>query len=125
MAKTLGQHFINARLTENATDPQNRTMKDRGIWSPTPKGKYMIQDFSRRARVPFKHMQPHLAPIQTFPIVQFERLLDDDQISFSRQNMIEAFKTMMEWLPTDTILFDDVAGKLLVSFQETLGVDVF
>ncbi|EPB92816.1 hypothetical protein HMPREF1544_00255 [Mucor circinelloides 1006PhL] len=110
MAKTLGQHFINARLTENATDPQNRAMKDRGIWSPTPKGKFMIQDFSRRARVPIKHMQSHLARIQTFPIVQFERLLDDDQISFSRQNMIEAFKTMMEWLPTDTILFDDVAG---------------
>lgn len=115
MAKTLGQHFINARLTENATDPQNRTMKDRGIWSPTPKGKCMIQDFSRRARVPIKHMQSHLARIQTFPIVQFERLLDDDQISFSRQNMIEAFKTMMEWLPTDTILFDDVAGKLVGS----------
>ncbi|KAL9538539.1 hypothetical protein MBANPS3_010851 [Mucor bainieri] len=110
MAKTLGQHFLNARLTENATDPQNRTMKDRGIWSPTPKGKCMIQDFSRRARVPIKHMQSHLARVQTFPIVQFERLLDDDQISFSRQNMIEAFKTMMEWMPTDTILFDDVAG---------------
>ncbi|GAN02626.1 hypothetical protein MAM1_0025d02071 [Mucor ambiguus] len=110
MAKTLGQHFINARLTENATDPQNRAMKDRGIWSPTPKGKCMIQDFSRRARVSIKHMQSHLARIQNFPIVQFERLLDDDQISFSRQNMIEAFKTMMEWLPTDAILFDDVAG---------------
>lgn len=112
MAKTLGQHFINARLSENASDPQNRTMKDRGIWSPTPKGKFMIQDFSHRARVPIKHMQAPLSRIQSFPIVQFERLLDDDQISFSRQNMIEAFKTMMEWLPTDNIMIDDIGGNV-------------
>ncbi|CEP14141.1 hypothetical protein [Parasitella parasitica] len=122
MAKTLGQHFINARLTENATDPQNRTMKDRGIWSPTPKGKFMIQDFSHRARVPIKHMQAHLARIHTFPIVQFERLLDDDQISFSRQNMIDAFRTMMEWLPTDNIMIDDIGGvnnDTLIEYKDT------
>ncbi|KAI8639874.1 hypothetical protein BD408DRAFT_484516 [Parasitella parasitica] len=122
MAKTLGQHFINARLAENATDPQNRTMKDRGIWSPTPKGKFMIQDFSHRARVPIKHMQAHLARIQTFSIVQFERLLDDDQISFSRQNMIDAFKTMMEWLPTDHIMIDDIGGvnnDNLIEYKDT------
>jgi hypothetical protein len=111
MAKTLGQHFINARLAENATDLQNRTMKDRGIWSPTPKGKFMIQDFSHRARVPIKHMHAPLAHIQQFQIVQFERLLDDDQISFSRPNMMESFRTMMQWLPTESLLIDDIGGK--------------
>ncbi|KAI9485704.1 MAG: hypothetical protein EXX96DRAFT_515213 [Benjaminiella poitrasii] len=110
MAKNLGQHFINARLVENATDPQNRTMKDRGIWAPTPKGKFMIQDFSHRARVPIKHMQTSLARVHSFSVVMFERLLDDDQISFSRPNMMEAFKTMLEWLPTDSIMIDDIGG---------------
>jgi hypothetical protein len=113
MAKTLGQHFINARLAENATDPQNRTMKDRGIWSPTPKGKFIIQDFSQRARVSIKHMQTPLSRIHNFQIVQFERLLDDDQLSFSRPNMTQAFKTMMEWLPTDNLMIDDIGGKLI------------
>ncbi|KAI7902727.1 uncharacterized protein BX663DRAFT_552132 [Cokeromyces recurvatus] len=110
MAKTLGQHFINARLVENATDPQNRTMKDRGIWIPTPKGKYMIQDFGHRARVSIKHMQSSLARVYSFPIVRLERLLDDDQLSLSRSNLMEIFKIMMEWLPTDTIMIDDVGG---------------
>ncbi|KAI8051417.1 uncharacterized protein B0P05DRAFT_562663 [Gilbertella persicaria] len=122
MAKTLGQHFINARLVENATDPQNRTMKDRGIWVPTPKGKFVIQDFSHRARVSIKHMQPHLSRIHSFHIVQFERLLDDDQISFSRPNIMDAFKTMMEWLPTDTLMIDDIGGvnnNNLIEYKDT------
>ncbi|KAI8376949.1 hypothetical protein BD560DRAFT_391242 [Blakeslea trispora] len=110
IAKTLGQHFINARLVENATDPQNRTMKDRGIWIPTSKGKYVIRDFSHRACISIKHMQTHLSHIQTFKIVQFERLLEDDQIAFSRPNMMDAFKTMMLYMPTDNLMIDDVGG---------------
>ncbi|KAI8087278.1 hypothetical protein BDF21DRAFT_379148 [Thamnidium elegans] len=110
MAKILGQHFLNARLSENATDPQNRTMKDRGIWAPTPKGKFMIHNFSQRARVPIQHMQATLSKIHNFQIVLFERLLDDDQLSFSRPNMTQAFKVMMEWLPTDNLMIDEIGG---------------
>ncbi|KAI8874658.1 hypothetical protein K501DRAFT_281113, partial [Backusella circina FSU 941] len=108
MAKTFGQYCINSRLAENAADPQNRTMKDRGIWYLTPKSKYMIQDFSQRAQVSIRHMQSQLATIQSFKIVQFERLPDDDQLSFSRPNMTQAFKVMMNWLPTDTLMVDDI-----------------
>lgn len=111
MAKTLGQHFINARLAESATDPQNRTLKDRGIWTPTPKGKFMIQDFSQRAHVSIQHMQLPLNRIHNFQIVMFERLIGDDQLSFSRPNMTQAFKVMMEWLPTDNIMIDEIGGK--------------
>jgi hypothetical protein len=114
MAKTFGQYCINSRLAENAADPQNRTMKDRGIWYLTPKSKYMIQDFSQRAQVSIRHMQAQLATIQSFKIVQFERLSDDDQLSFSRPNMTTAFKVMMTWLPTDTLMVDDVGGKIIL-----------
>ncbi|OBZ89592.1 Developmental regulator flbA [Choanephora cucurbitarum] len=122
IAKTLGQHFINARLVENATDPQNRTMKDRGIWIPTPKGKHVIRDFSHRACISIKHMQSHLSHIQTFQVVQFERLLEDDQIAFSRQDMMDAFRTMMLWLPTDNLMIDDVGGvnnANLIEYKDT------
>ncbi|KAI8327667.1 hypothetical protein EDC96DRAFT_490233 [Choanephora cucurbitarum] len=122
IAKTLGQHFINARLVENATDPQNRTMKDRGIWIPTPKGKHVIRDFSHRACISIKHMQSHLSHIQTFQVVQFERLLEDDQIAFSRQDMMDAFRTMMLWLPTDNLMIDDVGGvnsENLIEYKDT------
>ncbi|KAI7873103.1 uncharacterized protein EV154DRAFT_431205, partial [Mucor mucedo] len=110
MAKTLGQHFLNARLAESATDPQNRTLKDRSIWTPTPKGKFMVQDFSQRARVSIQHMQTSLNRIPNFQIVMFERLIGDDQLSFSRSNMTQAFRVMMEWLPTDNIMIDEIGG---------------
>ncbi|KAI9263518.1 hypothetical protein EDC94DRAFT_518315, partial [Helicostylum pulchrum] len=123
MAKILGQHFLNARLSENATDPQNRTMKDRGIWAPTPKGKFMIHNFSQRARVPIQHMHATLSKIHNFQIVLFERLLDDDQISFSRPNMTQAFKVMMEWLPTDNLMIDEIGGVdnqcIIESYRDT------
>jgi hypothetical protein len=116
MAKNLGKHFLNARLVENAVDPQNRSMKDRGIYSPTPKGKFMVQEFSQRASVSIRHLHAPLSLVQSFRIVHFERLPDDDQLSFSRANMTHAFKVMLDWLPTDTMMLDDMGGMLLCSF---------
>ncbi|KAL0079297.1 regulator of G protein signaling domain-containing protein [Phycomyces blakesleeanus] len=111
MAKTLGQHMLNSRLAENAADPQNRTMKDRATWYVTPKGKYMVQDFSQRAGVSISHIQKSLDRIDSFRIVKFDRLIDTDSLSFARPNMTTAFKTMMAWLPTETLLADDVGEK--------------
>ncbi|KAI9484721.1 regulator of G protein signaling domain-containing protein [Zychaea mexicana] len=110
MAKTLGTHVLNARLAEDATNPQNRTMKDKGIWRPTPKAKYMIQQFSKRAHVSVSHMQDSLTRIDTFKIFTFERLNNDDRLAFNRTNMTNCFRTMMAWLPTEKLLADDVGG---------------
>ncbi|KAI8968445.1 hypothetical protein BDF20DRAFT_182590 [Mycotypha africana] len=124
MAKALAQHFIHARLFESVTDPQNHRniLKDKrggSIWTLTPKGKFMIQDFSHRARVPIKHMHDHLNRVQLhFPIVQFERLYDDDQISYTRQTIVDTFKRMMDCISTDTILIDDIGGLNNVNFIE-------
>lgn len=92
MAKTLGQHFLNARLIENASDPTNRTMKDKGIWQVTPKGKYMIQEFSQRAHVSISHMRENLSRIESFKIFAFERLADDDKLAFARTNLTAGFR---------------------------------
>ncbi|KAF7728020.1 hypothetical protein EC973_006785 [Apophysomyces ossiformis] len=110
MAKLLGMHFLNARLVENAVDPQNRTMKDKGIWSITPKGRYMIEDFSQRAQVKINHMKPHLARIESFQVFPFERLENTDQLTFSRPNMTQAFQTMMRWLPVESLQADEIGG---------------
>ncbi|KAI7853369.1 hypothetical protein BDC45DRAFT_606594 [Circinella umbellata] len=110
MAKALGTHILNGRLAEDALNPQNRTMKDKGIWRPTPKAKYMIQQFSKRAHVSVSHMQESMSRIDSFKIFTFDRLNKDDQLEFNRNNMSNGFRTMMAWLPTEKLLADDVGG---------------
>lgn len=91
-AKTLGTYMVNARLAEDAVNPQNRTMKDKGIWRPTPKGKFLAQEFAQRAHVSMSHMQDPLSRIGNFKIFALERLRVDDRLSFSRVNLTNAFK---------------------------------
>ena len=92
MAKALGTHILNGRLAEDALNPQNRTMKDKGIWRPTPKAKYMIQQFSKRAHVSVSHMQESMSRIDSFKIFTFDRLHKDDQLEFNRNNMSNGFR---------------------------------
>ncbi|KAI9314575.1 regulator of G protein signaling domain-containing protein, partial [Dichotomocladium elegans] len=111
MAKTLGQHFVNSRLFENAVDPTNRVLKDKSIWIITPKGKFAIQAFGYRAGVSLKDLQPALVKIESFDIVVLERLSDhDDMIAFARPNMTVVFKTMMAYLPMESLMADDAGG---------------
>ncbi|KAI9312226.1 hypothetical protein BX666DRAFT_1989839 [Dichotomocladium elegans] len=129
MAKALGTHMLNARLVEDAVNPQNRTMKDRGIWRPTPKGKYMIHEFSKRAHVSIQHLGDTLARVQNFKIFVFDRLRADDRLAFSRPNMTNAFRTMFAWLPMERLIADDVGGVRatnLYDYQYTFyGYQVF
>ncbi|CDH57913.1 probable regulator of g-protein signalingprotein [Lichtheimia corymbifera JMRC:FSU:9682] len=121
MGKTLAQHFATSRLLENAIDPSNRVMKDKAIWLLSPKGKYVIQDFSHRARVSIQSLQSALTKIDAFNVVVLERLSDrDDRLAFARPNMTIAFKTMMAYLPMESLLADDAGGiekKDLEEFQ--------
>ncbi|KAI8138444.1 regulator of G protein signaling domain-containing protein [Fennellomyces sp. T-0311] len=110
MAKTLGTHILNARLAEDALNPQNRTMKEKGIWRPTPKGKFFVQQFAKRAHVSISHMHDTLARIDSFKVFTFERLTSDDRLAFNRNNLTNCFRTMMAWLPTEKLLADDVGG---------------
>lgn len=97
MGKTLAQHFATSRLLENAIDPSSRVMKDKAIWLLSPKGKYVIQDFSHRARVSIQSLQPALSKIDAFNVVVLERLADrDDRLAFARPNMTIAFKVKQE-----------------------------
>lgn len=93
MARTLSQFFATSRLIENAVDPTNRVMKDKAIWVLTPKGKFALQNFSRRAQVSIESMHSALAKIDSFDVVVLERLPEhDDKLAFARPNMTLAFK---------------------------------
>lgn len=45
IAKGICQHFLDARLVENAVDRDATIFKDRGIYSLTPKGLHVLQLF--------------------------------------------------------------------------------
>ena len=92
MAKTLGTHFLNGRLAEDAVNPQNRTMKDKGIWRPTPKGKYMVQQFAKRAHVAIDHVLNAMTRIDSFKVFPLERLASDDRLAFNRNNLTNCFR---------------------------------
>ncbi|KAG2221593.1 hypothetical protein INT45_005167 [Circinella minor] len=111
MARTLSRHFVASRLLENSIDPTNHTLKDKAIYILSPKGKHTIIDFSKRAQVSIKQMEKALNTIDSFPIVNLERLPQhDDQLAFARPNMTLAFKTMMAYLPMESLLADDAGG---------------
>ncbi|KAI0245214.1 regulator of G protein signaling [Lactifluus subvellereus] len=42
MAKAMSQHFMDARLIENAADPSSNLFKDRGVYVLTPKGLHLL-----------------------------------------------------------------------------------
>ena len=45
MAKAMAQHFMDARLIENAIDRSSNTFKDKGIYILTPKGLHVLERF--------------------------------------------------------------------------------
>jgi hypothetical protein len=152
MAKQLGQHFITARLVESASDPSGtRTMKDRGIWTVTSKGKWMVYNFAERGHVAWQEQsatRQALKSVMDRQVVLLDRCdfvsqhhestastlghnsnsssssnyrldgnsdgdsnkKDVDAISFERQNMTDAFRSMLEHLETSQLLADDVGG---------------
>ncbi|CAO3651713.1 unnamed protein product [Cunninghamella echinulata] len=67
MAKQLGYHFITARLIENASDPSQKTVKDRGIWQVTSKGKWMVYDFAQRGHISWSQQSHTSAALKSVP----------------------------------------------------------
>ncbi|CEG77704.1 hypothetical protein RMATCC62417_12409 [Rhizopus microsporus] len=132
-AKNMIQYFLSARLIMNATDPNNWTVKDKGLWCPTLKGKYILEEFADYTQVEMKnsliaalnapYMVPSVSGSTGGRIIKLDRLTDhDDQITFSRANMTIAFKAMLASLPLDALVLDDVGGidrKNLSRYQHT------
>lgn len=132
-AKNMIQHFLSARLIMSATDPTNWNVRDRGLWCPTLKGKYVLEEFTDYTQVEMTatliaalnapYMSLNSSGSTGSRIITLDRLTDnDDLITFSRPNMTAAFKAMMSSLPHDELLMDEVGGvdkKNLSIFKHT------
>lgn len=132
-AKSLLEQFLSARLIVSATDPTNWNVKDKGLWCPTLKGKYVMEEFADSTQVEMTdtliaalnapYMSPGSSGSTGSRIITLDRLVDnDDQITFSRPNMTAVFKAMMASIPRDALLIDYIRGlekKDLHIFQHT------
>jgi hypothetical protein len=126
-AKSLIQQFLSARLIMSATDPTNCTVKDKGLWCPTLKGKCVLEEFTNDTQVDMsdtlKVALQGLGGSGGGRLLSLDRLNDnDDQITFSRPNMTATFKAMMASLPRDSLMVDEFSGiekSRLAMFQYT------
>ncbi|KAG0147610.1 hypothetical protein CROQUDRAFT_76491 [Cronartium quercuum f. sp. fusiforme G11] len=81
IAKGICQHFMDARLIENAADPLNPSFKERGIYQITPKGLHVLERFITKNGIHADHLVKVFTsqPI-CMKLLHLERRLVDDEI---------------------------------------------
>ncbi|PWY97479.1 regulator of G protein signaling superfamily [Testicularia cyperi] len=81
MAKGICQHFMDARLIENAGDPGNPIFKDKGVYVLTPKGLHVLERFITKNGINGEHL---LKVFSSQPIcmklLHLERRVADDEL---------------------------------------------
>ncbi|GAA5997285.1 GTPase-activating protein SST2 [Rhodotorula paludigena] len=93
IAKGICQHFMDARLIENAADPSSLTFKDRGIYQITPKGLHILERFITKNGISADHLIPVFTtqPI-CMKLLHLERRQSDDEIHVSRSVIDVVFR---------------------------------
>ncbi|KZT62963.1 hypothetical protein CALCODRAFT_478854 [Calocera cornea HHB12733] len=93
MAKSMCQHFMDARLIENAGDRQSNIFKDRGTYQVTPKGLHILERFITRNGMTADHLVKVFAtqPI-CMKLLHLERRPDDDDIIISQIPIVDLFR---------------------------------
>ncbi|KAJ7654124.1 regulator of G protein signaling domain-containing protein [Mycena polygramma] len=93
MAKAMSQHFMDARLIEDATDPSSHLFKNRGLYVLTPKGLYVLERFISKNGINSDHLQNVFVsqPICT-ELFHLERRLSDDEIIVTQSVITALFR---------------------------------
>ncbi|GAA6058491.1 hypothetical protein JCM10212_006930 [Sporobolomyces blumeae] len=93
IAKGICQHFMDARLIENAADPTSLNFKDRGIYQITPKGLHILERFITKNGISADHLIPVFTtqPI-CMKLLHLERRQSDDEIHISRSVIEVVFR---------------------------------
>jgi hypothetical protein len=93
MAKAMCQHFMDARLIENATDPTSNLFKDRGTYILTPKGLHVLERFISKNGINSDHLQPVFSsqPI-CIKLLHLERRSSDDEIIVTQSVITALFR---------------------------------
>lgn len=93
MAKAMCQHFMDARLIENAADPGSNLFKDRGTYVLTPKGLHVLERFITRNGMNADHLAEVFAtqPI-CMKLLHLERRSADDEIIVAQSVITALFR---------------------------------
>ncbi|KAE9395641.1 regulator of G protein signaling superfamily [Gymnopus androsaceus JB14] len=93
MAKAMSQHFMDARLIENAADPSSNLFKDRGIYVLTPKGLHVLERFITKNGINSDHLQDVFVtqPI-CIKLLHLERRSADDEIIVTQSVITALFR---------------------------------
>ena len=93
MAKAMSQHFMDARLIENAIDKTSNQFKDRAVYQLTPKGLHVLERFISKNGV---NAESLVKVFQSQPIcmklLHLERRASDDEIIISQQVVTALFR---------------------------------
>ncbi|KAG0324374.1 hypothetical protein BG004_003492 [Podila humilis] len=91
MAKNLCQTFMDARLFENAADPNKREFQNKGIYQVTPKGAHILAKFVHRNSLPVEETR-HITSNACANLVYLERADDEDAIILTQKQVDMIFK---------------------------------
>lgn len=93
MAKAMSQHFMDARLIENAADTSSNLFKDRGVYVLTPKGLHVLERFITKNGINSDHIQHVFAsqPI-CIKLLHLERRSVDDEIIVTQSVITALFR---------------------------------
>ncbi|TFK56034.1 hypothetical protein OE88DRAFT_1622092 [Heliocybe sulcata] len=100
MAKAMCQHFMDARLIENAADPSSNLFKDRGVYVLTPKGLHVLERFISKNGINSDHISNVFAtqPI-CMKLLHLERRSSDDEIIVSQSVITTLFRRFVGHKP--------------------------
>lgn len=93
MAKAMCQHFMDARLIENAADPGSNLFKERGVYVLTPKGLHVLERFMTKNGINGDHLS-HVYASQPIcaKLLHLERRSLDDEIIVSHGVITALFR---------------------------------
>lgn len=93
MAKAMCQHFMDARLIENAADPGSNLFKERGVYILTPKGLHVLERFMSKNGINGDHLS-HVFTTQPIcmKLLHLERRSTDDEIIVSNSVVVALFR---------------------------------
>lgn len=115
MAKAMSQHFMDARLIENAADRSSNLFKDRGVFQLTPKGLHVLERFISKNGISANHL---VQVFQSQPIcmklLHLERRQSDDEIIISQSVVTALFRRFVGRQPNymdEGAVQDDPVGE--------------
>lgn len=123
MAKGICQHFMDARLIENAGDLGSTIFKDKGFYVITPKGLHILERFITKNGINGEHL---LKVFSTQPIcmklLHLERRSQDDELLINRGVLEVVFRRFVGRQPNYRPRQQE--GGTSPEFDRTLGIEM-